>query len=58
MGRRLLEDLHIDGKVMLQLALSHHRPIGWENVDWIYLAQDRDVWCDSANVMTFSSLEV
>jgi hypothetical protein len=26
-------------------------------VDWIYLAQFRHVWCGSAYIMTFSSIE-
>jgi hypothetical protein len=36
--RNHLEDLGIDGKIM---GLQE---IGWEDVDWMYLAQDRDQW--------------
>jgi hypothetical protein len=25
--------------------------IGWDGVDWIDLAQDRDEWCDLANTV-------
>jgi hypothetical protein len=27
------------------------REIGWEGVDWIHLAQDRDQWCDILNTL-------
>jgi hypothetical protein len=27
------------------------REIGWDGVDWISLAQDRDQWMDPANTM-------
>jgi hypothetical protein len=33
-----------------------HRKIGWEVVDWIYLAQDRDQW--RALVYTVMKLQV
>jgi hypothetical protein len=34
-----LEDLRIDGMMMIKM---HFKDMGWEGVDWIYLAQDRD----------------
>jgi hypothetical protein len=32
------EDLGVDGRIILEWIL---REIGWEGVDWLYLAQDR-----------------
>jgi hypothetical protein len=28
-----------------------HREIGWGNMDWIYLAQDRDQWRAFVNMV-------
>jgi hypothetical protein len=36
-----LEDLPLDERITLKL---NRREVGWEVVDWIYLAQDRDSW--------------
>jgi hypothetical protein len=30
------------------------RKIGWEGVDWMHLAQDRDQWWDIVNTVTNS----
>jgi len=38
-GRDHSEDLGIDGKTILEWSLGKW---GWESVDWIHLAQDRD----------------
>jgi hypothetical protein len=40
-GRDHLEDLHVDGRKIFKSDL---RETGWEDVDLIYLAQDRDQW--------------
>jgi hypothetical protein len=38
--KRSLEDVGVDGgNIIMGL-----REVGWEAVDWIYLAQDRDQW--------------
>jgi hypothetical protein len=37
-GRDHLEDLGIDGKIILEWIT------GWEGVDWMHLVQDRDQW--------------
>jgi hypothetical protein len=44
LGRNLkerdgLEDLGIDGRIILKMILRK-----WESVDWIGLVQDRDKW--------------
>jgi hypothetical protein len=39
-GRDHLEDLSVDGKIILEWI----REIGWEGVDWMHLAQDKDQW--------------
>jgi hypothetical protein len=36
-----LEDLGVDGKILVRMDLKE---IGWEVLDWINLAQDRDLW--------------
>jgi hypothetical protein len=38
-GRDYLEELCIDGKLILDWILKER---GWEDVDWIHLAQVRD----------------
>jgi hypothetical protein len=40
-GRDHSEDIGSDGKIMLKWILGE---IGWEGVDWMHLAQDRDQW--------------
>lgn len=35
------EDLYVDGSIILKWNLTE---IGWESVDWIYLAGDRKKW--------------
>jgi hypothetical protein len=40
-GRDFLEDLDIDGESSI---IMYRRELGWEGVDWIHLAQDRDQW--------------
>jgi hypothetical protein len=35
------EDLHVDGKVILE----------WEGVDWMHLAQDRYLWLALVNTV-------
>jgi hypothetical protein len=39
-GRDHLEDLSIDGKLILEWILGKQ----WEGVDWMHLVQDRDQW--------------
>jgi hypothetical protein len=47
------KDLGIDGKWEDNIRMDL-REIGWESVDWTYLAQDRDQWRAVANtVMNF-----
>jgi hypothetical protein len=41
-GKNHLEDLDVDGKVMLYW--TDLRKMVWEGVGWIHLAQDRDQW--------------
>jgi hypothetical protein len=48
-GRDYSEHLDVDGKIILEW-------IGWEDVDWIHLAQDRDQW--RAVVNTVMNLRV
>jgi hypothetical protein len=38
-GRGNSEDLGVDGNIILQWIL---REIGWEGIDWMHLAEDRD----------------
>ena len=46
-----LEDLSIEGRVILKWIFKN---VGWEGVDFIGLAQDRDRWRDLVNtVMNF-----
>jgi hypothetical protein len=47
MGRDHSEDLDVDGRMMS----SDFRQIGWEGVDWIHLAQDRDQWRTVVNTV-------
>jgi len=48
-----LEDLGLSGKI-IQMDL---REIGWEGVDWLHLAEDRDQWQALVNmVMNFQVL--
>jgi hypothetical protein len=37
-GKNHSEDLGGDGEIIIEWI------IGWESVDWIHLAQDRDQW--------------
>jgi hypothetical protein len=46
-GRDHSEDLGIDRKI-IRMDL---REIGWEGVDWIHLAQDRDQWQALVNMI-------
>jgi hypothetical protein len=39
-GRNHLEDLDVDGKIIFM----HLREVGWEDVDWMHLVQDRSQW--------------
>jgi hypothetical protein len=52
-GRDHLEDIGVDGKIILEMDL---REIGWEGVDWIHLVQERDQW--RASVSTVMNLRV
>jgi hypothetical protein len=52
-GKCNVEDLDIDGRIRFRMDL---RKIGWEGVDWIHLAQDRDHWWTLVN--TVMSLQV
>jgi hypothetical protein len=48
-GRDHLEDVDIDGwKNNIRIVL---REKGWEGVDWIPLAQDRDQWQALVNIV-------
>jgi hypothetical protein len=40
-SRHHSEDLSVDGKIILKWIFLE---IGWEGVDWIYLAKDGDRW--------------
>jgi hypothetical protein len=40
-GRDHAEELGVDGKTISDWILGE---IGWESVDWMHLAQDRDRW--------------
>jgi hypothetical protein len=42
-----MEDLDVGGKKILEGP----REIGWEGVDWIHLAQDRDQWQVTVNTV-------
>jgi hypothetical protein len=52
-GRDHSEDPGVDGKMILEWIL---REMGWEGVEWIHLAQDRDQW--QAVVNTVMNLRV
>jgi len=41
-----VEDLGIDGNIKIDL-----QEVGWEGMDWIDLAQDRDRWRALVNVV-------
>jgi hypothetical protein len=45
------EDQDVDGWTILKII-----EIGWDNVDWIHMAQDRDQWRPLVN--TVSNLPV
>jgi hypothetical protein len=45
-GRDYLEELNVDGNIRMGL-----REKGWEVVDWIHLAQDRDQWWALVNTV-------
>jgi hypothetical protein len=42
-GRDHLEDIGVDGRWEDNIRM-YLREIGWEGVDWIHVAQDRDHW--------------
>jgi hypothetical protein len=44
-GREHSEDLGVDGSTILEWIL------GWEVVDWMHLAQDRDKWRTVVNTI-------
>jgi phage pi2 protein 07 len=44
--REHLRDKHADGKIILK---NDFKEIGFENVDWVHLAQDKDQWRSLAN---------
>jgi len=46
-GRDHLEDLGIE-EVNIRM---YPREIGWESVDWMHLAQDRDQWQALVNMV-------
>jgi hypothetical protein len=48
-GRGHSEDLGVDGENNIRMDL---REIGWKDVDWIHLAQDRDQWRVVVNTVT------
>jgi len=37
-GKNYSEDLGVDGRIILEWIL------GWKDVEWVNLAQDRDQW--------------
>jgi hypothetical protein len=43
-----LENLGVDGKIIFRVDLKE---IGWEGVNWIHLAQDRDQWWAILNMV-------
>jgi hypothetical protein len=47
-GRESWEDLGIDWEYNIRMSLGE---IGWEGVDWINLAQDRDQWWAFVNTV-------
>jgi hypothetical protein len=50
-GKDHAEDLGVDGKNNIRMK---PREIGWDDVDWIHLAQDREQWRTLVNtVMKF-----
>jgi hypothetical protein len=53
MGRDHLEDLGVDGRIVLEWILGR---MLWEVVDWMHPTQDRDQW--QAVVYTVMNLRV
>jgi hypothetical protein len=47
-GRDHSEDLDVDGEGNTGMYL---REIGWEDVDWMHLAQDMDQWRAVVNMV-------
>ena len=47
MERYQLEDLGVDGRIILRWL----QEMGWEDMDWIYLAQDRKRWRTLVNAV-------
>jgi hypothetical protein len=45
--RDYMEDLDIGGRILNWIV----KEIGWERMDWIALAQDRDKWRDVVNTV-------
>jgi hypothetical protein len=45
-GREYLEDLDVNGRIIVEWIV-----IGWESVDWIQLAQNRDQWWAFVNTV-------
>jgi len=43
-----LEDLNVDGKINIRMNLVE---TGWEAVDWIRVAQDKNQWRDLVNTV-------
>ena len=41
-GRNYLNDPGVDGRTILKWILKKWG--GWGNIDWIFLAQDKDRW--------------
>jgi len=46
-GKKPLEDLGAEGRIILERI---SREIGWECMDWMLLAQDRDQWWSLVNM--------
>jgi hypothetical protein len=46
LGTNHLEGLGVDGRILLKWIL------GWEGVDWIYLAEDKVQWWAVVNTVT------
>jgi hypothetical protein len=50
-GRDHLEDLHIDGRIIIDWIGLDPWETGWEGVEWMHLAQDRDQWWVLVNMV-------